>query len=232
MAATARPSPSTSTSPKAPSGRRERKKAATRRSLEQAAVRLAKERGFDNVTVEDIANVADVSKRTFFNYFASKEQAVLGGDPASAETIRRALTDRPSDESALRALEVVLGGLATHYAENRPDWAIRREVIRSDPHLLAASMVAWAELERTLVEAIAARLDLDPDRDLYPGLLVGAAIAAVRLATLRWHTGEGSLEALLAEAFTWLADGLAAPPRRVGKGARREGARREGARRA
>lgn len=203
-----------------PLGRRERKKAATRGALQEAAIRLVAERGFHNVTVEDIAEAADVSKRTFFNYFSSKEQAVLGGDPGTPEAISRALAARPAEESPLQALEAVLSALAAEYAHSGPDWLARRKLIRSDPHLLAASVAGWGELERTLVEAVAQRLKLDPERDLYPALLVSASISAVRIATLRWRTSEGSLGALIGEAFHALADGLAAPPRAAGRGRR------------
>jgi AcrR family transcriptional regulator len=214
MASTMQPPAPSTDRPSEPSGRRERKKAATRRALQEAALRLVAERGFDNVTVEDIADGADVSKRTFFNYFTSKEQAVLGSDPITPESIRRALVDRPADETPLRALEAVLGELARQYAGSRSDWVVRRQMIRSEPRLLAASVAAWAELERTLVEAISERLGRDPERDLYPALLVSASIGAVRVATLRWRTGERGLSELVAEAFASLAGGLAEPPRR------------------
>ncbi len=198
--------------PDSTAGRRERKKAATRHALESAALTLVAQRGFDHVTVEDIADAADVSKRTFFNYFTSKEQAVLGGGPGAPDAIRRALADRPPDEPPLRALESVLGMLAHEYTGTRPDWLARRQVIRSDPRLLAASVAGWGELERTLVEAVGERSGLDPERSLYPSVLVSASISAVRMATLRWGTGEQSLDTLVAEAFDVLAGGLAAPP--------------------
>jgi AcrR family transcriptional regulator len=195
-----------------PTGRRERKKAATRRALQEAALRLVAQRGFDRVTVEDIAEAADVSKRTFFNYFSTKEQAVLGGVPGTRETIRQSLASRPADESPLQALEAVLGALASELADNQPDPATRRRLIRAEPQLLAASVAAWGELERGLVEAMAERLGLDPERDLYPALLVSASISVVRVATLRWRSDRSSLEALVGQAFRALADGLPAPP--------------------
>jgi AcrR family transcriptional regulator len=207
--------------PAEPAGRRERKKAATRRALEAAALRLVAERGFDNVTVEDIADGADVSKRTFFNYFASKEQAVLGREPVTPDSIRQAVAVRPAGEPPLRVLEAVLGELAAQDAGHRSDWVVRRRMIRSDPRLLAASVAAWTELERTLVEAISERLGGDPERDLYPALLVSASIGAVRAATLRWRTGERDLGELVAEAFASLAGGLAEPPRRPRRRPRR-----------
>ena len=79
---------------------RERKKLATRRLLRRVTLDLVAERGLTNVTVEDIAEAADVSPRTFFNYFPSKEAALLGGgDPDRAARLR----DRVASEAARRA---------------------------------------------------------------------------------------------------------------------------------
>ena len=68
-------------------GRRERKKQATRAALSGAAVRLSLEHGVEHVTVEQIADDADVSLRTFFNYFSSKEEAVVAGDAARGDVL-------------------------------------------------------------------------------------------------------------------------------------------------
>src|SRR5580693_2832809 len=85
-------------------GRRDRKKHATRQALRKAALELVAERGFAHVTVEDIAQAADVATRTFFNYFPSKESAVIGADPDRAAQMRVNLIARPSDESPIAAL--------------------------------------------------------------------------------------------------------------------------------
>src|ERR1039458_7643231 len=87
------PALATETCPNPPGhgGRRDRKKQATRRALRNAALELVAERGFANVTVEDIAEAADVATRTFFNYFPSKESAVIGADPERIEDLRTSL---------------------------------------------------------------------------------------------------------------------------------------------
>src|SRR6478609_8652693 len=89
------------------SGLRERKKLATRLALHAAALQLVAERGLDHVSVDDIAARADVSPRTFFNYFSSKDEAVLGLDPEAIHRQVRALHDRPAAESPVEALRAV-----------------------------------------------------------------------------------------------------------------------------
>src|SRR5688572_15456599 len=79
-------------------GRRERKKLETRRALASAALHLAAERGPDHVTIEDIAETADVSVRTFFNYFSSKEEAIIGWDNDGHAEVAAKLLARPADE--------------------------------------------------------------------------------------------------------------------------------------
>src|SRR4051794_34679169 len=89
-------------------GLRERKKRATRQSLHSEALRLVAERGFDDVTIEDIAAAADVSPRTFFNYFGSKEDVIVNPDPDRVERLRTALAEHTADEPPLDVLESVL----------------------------------------------------------------------------------------------------------------------------
>src|SRR6266704_1872939 len=87
---------------------RERKKLATRRSLRRAALDLVAERGLTNVTVEDIAEAADVSPRTFFNYFPSKEAALFGGNPGRADELRDRIAHEAPGEPALSVLRTVM----------------------------------------------------------------------------------------------------------------------------
>ncbi len=97
---------------------RERKKLATRRLLRRAALDLVAERGLANVTVEDIAEAAEVSPRTFFNYFPSKEAVLFGGDPDRAAELRDGIVSEAPGKSALDALRVVLARTPRRWPTN------------------------------------------------------------------------------------------------------------------
>src|SRR6476659_2800659 len=94
-------------------GLRERKKAETRTALSQAVLRLALERGLDAVTADDIAAAANVSVRTFHNYFGTKEEALVAAWRSEFQVHVDALRDRPTGEPILVSLEHVVPGIAT-----------------------------------------------------------------------------------------------------------------------
>ena len=87
---------------------RERKKLATRRELRRVALRLIAERGYSNVTVEEIAEAANVSPRTFFNYFPTKEAALFGADPELAEATRDAIVHQSPGEPVVTVLRAIM----------------------------------------------------------------------------------------------------------------------------
>jgi len=212
------PTPSTDcASAAAEGGRRDRKKQATRQALRSAALELVAERGFAHVTIEDIAEAADVATRTFFNYFPSKESAVTGADPQRVEWMRTSLLGRPSDESPLEALRSVLVEYAAAIAEELDDlgegrdaWFRRFCVLRQDPDLLGAYSAHISEIERILVEALAERRAADPFRDPYAALVTASALAAWRVAAIYWSANGGveSLAWLTGAAIDCLANGL------------------------
>ncbi|MGA9919981.1 MAG: TetR family transcriptional regulator [Candidatus Dormiibacterota bacterium] len=213
-------------------GLRSRKKLAARRSLRAAAVRLVAERGLRNVTVEDIAAEADVSVRTFFNYFSSKEEAIVGPSPEVAAELRQALLARPPGESPLEALRAVLVDLAVPYADRQEDWLLHMQVVRQEPSLLPSMLASFAAQERSLVEAVAERTGTDPDRDLYPMLVAAVAIAAFRVALTQWRNrkGERSLPHLVEAAMTQVQVGLPAPATVARTAKRQPDLRRRGVR--
>ena len=196
---------------------RERKKQATYRQLRRVALDLVAEHGLANVTVEDIAAAADVSPRTFFNYFPSKEAALFGGDPDRAAVLRERIASQDPGGPALEVVGAVLSDDAqTMAADLRDlggdltDWLRRMKVARTDPHLRAAHAAHMAMIERAVAEGLTARLGTDPETDPYPGVLAAAAVGAVRSCISFWAGSNGAVELgqLIASAFGALRDGL------------------------
>ncbi|MDQ2815987.1 MAG: TetR/AcrR family transcriptional regulator [Actinomycetota bacterium] len=196
---------------------RERKKLATRRGIRRAALELIAERGFSHVTIEDIAAAADVSPRTFFNYFPSKEAVLFGADPGRAEEVRAQLVHDMPGHSALEVLRVVLAErarqLAAELAELGGDpvrWAAQMKAAHADPQLRAAQASHMAQVESSFASALAERLGTDPDRDPYPMLLASAATGVLRATMSFWASSGGGvpLEQLVDAAFRALADGF------------------------
>jgi len=197
------------------SGLRERKKAQTRQALTAAAIRLSIERGSpDRVTVEEISEAAEVSPRTFFNYFSSKEEAILGVDPERRGALRAELELRPAEESPVEALRAALLISVEDIEGNGELWAQRLQLVRDHPALTPGYVASFADFERGLIEAMAARLGLDPDADLYPGLIVATALTVMRVTVKHWQAAgeERPLSQLLDDAFDQLAAGLPLPP--------------------
>lgn len=198
------------------SGLRERKKAETRAALQDAALRLAARHGVDKVSIEVIADAAGVSPRTFFNYFSSKEDAILGGAPSDPSPLADLLRDRPAGEAPLEALRAALKSSVEQLQEDPDRWVLRRQLTQRHPELAARYAARLAQVEQDLVVEIARRVDLDPDHDLYPGTIVGAAMAAVRVAMTVWqnHHRPEELAGLIDQAFDQLGNGLARPTSR------------------
>jgi AcrR family transcriptional regulator len=193
----------------APCGLRERKKRATRRALHDAALRLALERGLEHLTVEEISAAADVSVRTFFNYFPGKEQAILGDDMIQADEGQ--VTAIMSDAAdVLDGLYSVAMAVAARTAARREQVLMRWQLMERYPALLPQMFAQMEEISRILASAVAARTGAAPD-DAYPQLMAAVAGAAMRTAVRRWTAGHGdlSLEHHVTEVFGLLRAGLA-----------------------
>jgi AcrR family transcriptional regulator len=200
-----------------PASLRERKKLATRRALRRVAIDLVAERGFGRVTVEDIAEAADVSPRTFFNYFPTKEAAVFGADPDRLDRLRAGLAAAAPGKDVHAALREVLAADARARAQqlaelggDAAEWLRRMKSASDDPDLRAAQAAHMARTERVIAEGLAQRLGTDPDRDPYPILLAAAATAVLRAALTLWASsgGELALDHIAEMACDALAAGL------------------------
>lgn len=213
------PLPSPVPAAEQPASLRERKKLATRRQLRRVALDLAAERGLANVTVEDIAEAADVSPRTFFNYFPSKEAALFGGggDPRRANELRASIASESPGAPALTVLRTVMSLDAEAITDefralggDPADWLRRIKVAREDPHVRAAHAAQMSLIERAIGEGLAARLGADPETDPYPWVLAAAAVGVVRACTAFWASSGATvpLGRLIDQAFQSLACGL------------------------
>jgi AcrR family transcriptional regulator len=204
-----------------PESRRERKKRATRLALKLAALDLVAKHGFASVTVEDIADAVDVSVRTFFNYFASKEAAVVGEDPELTEAMGAELVGLPPELSPLEALRAVMFQRLRAISddidlsgEDHEVWSRRFAVLQSQPEVLLAYTKHLAVVEKTLTDAMVRRLGGDEQLRLYSSVVTTSTLGAMRATVMSWR-GEGgtaSLVELAATAFDVLAGGLALIP--------------------
>src|SRR5690606_36376086 len=136
-------------------GLRERKKHETRAALIRAALELCEQRGVDDVTVADIADAAGVSPRTFFNYFATREEAILGSGDDRAARLAACLARRPSDESAWDALRGAYADFLADSEQPEREWLARARLVRANPALVAQQRVDFAEMERRLAAEVA-----------------------------------------------------------------------------
>ena len=198
-----------------PNGHRERKKQATRQALAQAALRLALERGLEHVLVADIAAAVGVAPRTFNHYFPSKEAAIVAEGAGRAQVLRDALAARPNDESLWDAVRAAVGHLFGSAPEPDRAWVARARLIKSTPALRVEQQRSDLLVQGLLAAEIARRTGCDANRDLYPSLVAGALVGAVRVAIEHWLNIAGPRSATLAatvmDAVQLLAQGLPEP---------------------
>ena len=203
-------------------GLRERKKADTRRALSDAALDLAFERGLENVTREDIANLVGVSLRTFNNYFNGKFEA-LGY--RQAERMRRGvalLRQRPADEPLWTSItHVVVETLEADFGDVRDDenWVPSRQELAEVRKLLMNPQVRNAVPSQLLDEwiaAVAERTGTDPDRDLYPRLVVAVVRAIGDAAAEAYVRAEPpvAITELIRAGFAAVSAGMPEPNRK------------------
>jgi AcrR family transcriptional regulator len=194
-------------------GLRERKKQATRDALSWAALRLAVERGFANVLVEDIAAAAGVSPRTFNNYFSSKQEAICSRMLDRTERAAAALRERPADEPLWDALIAAVTG--PYQGGRVPDrtWIDGVRLVLATPELWGEYQKLVTGMERSLRDAVAERTGTDPERDMYPRLVAAVVTAATGVATDQWLTTDPPvpLGPLLRDALRQIAAGLPTP---------------------
>jgi len=169
-------------------GLRERKKAQTRQALEDAALDLFVTKGFDHTTVDEITEACNVSRRTFFRYFASKEDIFSGDKDESDTQIFSTIAGRPADEPALESLRAAVVSMAEALREDQPRLQAKVRVINATPSLRSAGLEHEQGTVDRIVEALAQRSEapLDDDAVFRLRLVTQAAVGAMRAAIDRW----------------------------------------------
>ena len=168
-------------------GLRERKKQATRAALRAAALRLALERGPENVRVDDIAKAAGVSPRTYNNYFSSREQAIVAAVTAErASQLVAAVAGSPADVSLGATVIDAVVGLYTDSHDHLRD---ALQMITTSPALRACYVETVTTIEEPLADALAERW---PDMDRLTARVLSACVgAAARVALEQWLRSAG-----------------------------------------
>jgi AcrR family transcriptional regulator len=164
---------------------RERKKALTRDTIEGRALELFLDRGYDRVRVEDICADALVSQRTFFRYYASKEDLVLGRLRAHLMQAARLFDTRPAGEPLTDSLRAVITRVAQDYVTEPERELARLRLVTTTPALEAGLLNVFAGFERLVRTFVANRLDISPEARR-ARLLGAATVCAFRVGLELW----------------------------------------------
>lgn len=204
-------------------GLRERKKQRTRDALIDAAYALFGEKGFEATTIEEIAGAVEISPRTFFRYFAAKEDLALAPLNQQLAAVLVALAGRPADEPVITAMrratvEVTEACETGGAGFDEARFAGMQALLAVSPALRAAGTEHSTALLDELTALVGTRMGVDPAADPRPHLVASVALCAVGTAADAWrtHRRDAPRSWLLGEMFDLLADGLdypAAPAR-------------------
>jgi AcrR family transcriptional regulator len=154
-------------------GLRERKKQQTRETIARVALELFAERGYDHTTLAEIADAADVSTRTIFAYFQSKEDILFCDEPAFFEKLKQTLEQRPPSATTIDALRDFLADMGPPDGNER----LRKKIIARDEELRLGARARLARIEQLIAESIAKDLEAGPG-DIRPALVAASMSAA------------------------------------------------------
>lgn len=199
------------TPPEAPPvGLREQNRRETTAKLEAVALALFTERGFDNVTIDEIAEQAGVSRRTFFRYFPAKEDVLFPDVGERREYVRMALLETPNTGSPITAVRRAVMSLASFYEDDRERLLRRNAIMAGHAGLEGRYLAQQRQAEQALTALMAEWMGVEPAKDLRPSIVAATALAAVRVAMAAWLEGGGRqhLPSMVEEALDLLDGGL------------------------
>ena len=183
------------------SGLRERKKQQTRETIARVALDLFAERGYDETTLADIAEAANVAPRTIFAYFDSKESILLGKERSFLDDLRRRLDERPEGTTTVDALREFLAQIEPPDEDHK----LRKQIMSDNPALQMKMRARHSELEPMLAESIAKDLGAKPG-DLQPMLVAASVTAAFMSVRDRIFEAEAGGEPLTHEEAMAILD--------------------------
>jgi AcrR family transcriptional regulator len=194
-------------------GLRERKKALTRATIEAMALERFLGEGYEQARLEDICADAVVSLRTFFRYFSSKEDLVLGRLRSHLDLAEELFARRPADETLLASLHAVIDQVVADYAADPERELTRLRLVASTPVLQAGIASVFAGFERLVRRVTADRLH-EADDARRPRLVAAAAVAAFRVGLDTWVAGDAppDLARLVLDNLDDLTTGILARP--------------------
>lgn len=176
---------------------RELKRRATLAAIEEHATLLVAERGYHQVTVEDICAAAQISRRTFFNYVESKEEAVFGGFPTLEESVATEFLERTHDDLTAELLDLSYHIFLSPLPGGADSAAIvrrRKAILRAHPEFSAGRMSAFSVIHDGLVRTAACYLEQHDDARRLPHLsqvdeariLIATVHAAIQIGVKQW----------------------------------------------
>jgi AcrR family transcriptional regulator len=182
-------------------------RSAVRAELAQVAFELVLSEGYENVTVNDLAAAAGVSRSTFLRYIGNKEEAVLSAFEAHGERVAEALRARPATEDDWTALRRALETAMEHYRQDPESALAITRLVQDTPALCARQLERQKGWRPTLAKALAERTGEAEPATLAHATRAAAALACLNVALDHWTASDGRLDlpGLLDEAFAALA---------------------------
>lgn len=172
-------------------GLRERKKHLAQAAIEEAALRLFQQRGYEHTSIQDIADAVMMSPRTFFRYFAGKEDVLFASVRAPLIEGLATLERMEPGTSAHGALRALFSYVATRYQQQQASFVVRFHVAMQTPSIASLYLYGLAVTEPAICDALCSRLESATNRNEIR-FLVAIYMAALRVSVEEWLEQEGS----------------------------------------